>query len=80
MTLKEKFGELIKIALNDEGFFYDTDKAEKCEQIADDYAIEYSKWIRSNAFEVVKGWMIEDKFYTDEELLKEFKKQKGYVV
>ena len=79
-TLKENFRNLFKNHFQkgkEEELLLNAVDAD-LEKIADDYAIEFSKWIRLNAFEVVKGWMIEDEFYTDKELLKEFKKQKGY--
>ena len=74
MTLKEKFlnspCELGYINAN-------IHRIENNEKIADNYAIDFARWIRLNAFEVIKGWMIEDKFYTDKELLEIFKKEKG---
>jgi hypothetical protein len=42
----------------------------------DDYAIEFSVWIRRNAVEVFNGWQFEGKFYDDEQLLEIFKKKR----
>lgn len=73
MTLKEKFYKEIKFM----------ERAEICEQIADDYAIEFAEWKDINCI-YYDGWNIRvplgDKYsdvYTNEELLKIFKKEKG---
>jgi hypothetical protein len=50
--------------------------ADNCEQIADDYAIEFAKWIRFNVIEVSQGWQFDGKFYNDEQLLKIFKEER----
>ena len=72
MTIKEKFTRLIRIPLDIEGFFIDMDKVEEAEQIADDYAIEFAEWLLidpgDNSMEKC----------TTKELLKIFKKEKGY--
>jgi hypothetical protein len=69
MTLKEKF---IKESLD---IRYQVLEPKKFEQIADDYAIEFAKWMdKSNYYiEIYKH------LKTYEELLEIFKKEKGYV-
>jgi hypothetical protein len=70
MTLKEKFKKQLDTAtptLNRP--FY---QAKKCEKIADDYAIEFYLWMKDNEERIKNG-----KIITDEDLLKEFKKEKG---
>lgn len=71
MTLKEKFEE-IKIAVEDRNLrlkFIDEKNncISECEEIADDYAIEFAEWL----FEYNKTG------YTTDELLLIFKKEKG---
>ena len=53
--------------------------SDKIEQIADDYAIDFLKWIRWNVIEEEEGegWEFDGKFYNDEQLLEIFKKEKG---
>jgi len=60
MTLKEKFYKQIKFM----------ERAEICEQIADDYAIEFAEWRLTT---VIKN---ADQ-YTMKELLEIYKKEKG---
>ena len=67
-TLKEKFYKEIRFM----------ERAEICEKIADDYAIDLLQWIRYNAIETNTGWQFNKKSYTDAEILKIFKKQNGY--
>lgn len=57
MTLKEKFLELAFAKISSE------DLRDECEKIADDYAIEFAKWIMD--------------CYVSELTLEIFKKQKG---
>lgn len=71
MRLKEKF-ELI---CGDK--IYDSIYSLQCEKIADDYAIEFVKWIRYNAIETYTGWQFNNKSYTDAEILEIFKKENG---
>ena len=62
MTLKEKFKDILK---NAKIHFINLDSQE-CEQIADDYAIEFAEWL----FDV-------SRIGTTKELLEIFKKEKG---
>ena len=78
MTLKEKLADAILVPLYNQGFYIDWDKVDKCEKIADDYAIEFAKWLRYNCVETDYGWQNHGKQYSDEEILKLFKKEKGY--
>jgi hypothetical protein len=66
MTLKEKFKQWL-----------DTNpwlkiREVQLEAIADDYAIEFYLWMKDNEERIKNG-----KIITDENLLKEFKKEKG---
>ena len=59
--------------------------ADNCEQIADDYAIEFAEWCDDNYFRSGKGssnWVAslgwyDDKKFTTSVLLEIFKKEKG---
>jgi hypothetical protein len=66
MTLKEKFIDAFK-----SGKRFDIQNAEK---IADDYAIEFYRWMRVNDTQENA-----DKYfhYTDKDMLNAFKEQKG---
>jgi hypothetical protein len=66
MTLKEKFKQWLDT--NPNIIFRDT----QCEKIADDYAIEFYLWMKDNEERIKNSAII-----TDENLLKEFKKEKG---
>jgi len=59
MTLNEKFDKAT------DGWIV----ADKCEEIADDYAIEFAKWIQFHSELWIK--------YKTSELLEIFKKEKG---
>ena len=64
MTLKEKF----RIApMVENGLTI----IEKCEKITDEFAIGFADWFHENCYEDQVG------FYTAEELLETYKKQKG---
>jgi hypothetical protein len=63
MKLKEKFNY-------EEKHFLMLD-AEKCEKIADDYAIEFAEWLLK--FDNLKN----EKEYVIKQLLETFKKEKG---
>jgi len=72
MTLRDKFGEV----------YIEKGMAKECEQIANDYAIEFSEWININYFQIVgtKTWcktLSMENEYTSKELLEIFKKEKG---
>lgn len=68
MTLKEKFIKLYPHQTED---YLDYEEAEMCEQIADDYAIEFAEWLiekeREHPNKIIRG----------KELLEIFKKEKG---
>ena len=76
MTLKEKLKDRMYYNHNH------LEVAEECEQIADDYAIEFAQWINSVSYRSFDGnWYLtqidEDIKKTTEELLEIFKKEKG---
>ena len=79
MTLREKFKEFTK----QESWEKENYNAIECEQIADDYAIEFAEWL--NTLEVLEVFDIEDlnivgelnKNTKTKELLEIFKKEKG---
>jgi hypothetical protein len=66
MKLKERFIEQ-SIDIR-----YQVLEPEKFEKIANDYAIEFYLWMKDNEERIKNG-----KIITDENLLKEFKKEKG---
>jgi len=80
-TIKEQYKEIVS-GWNDER----TDNvANKCTEIASDYAIEFAEWCDDNYFKNGKGnsnwsasmdWDDDEKF-TTKELLEIFKKEKG---
>jgi hypothetical protein len=68
--LLNKYLEVTKKPFADIGSMYNSDVAEKCIKIADDYAIEFAEWFIDT----------DDKFveqFTVTELLEIFKKEKG---
>lgn len=80
MTLKEKIQTIII------DYYGNLQKILLLEKIADDYAIEFAEWCDDNYFKNGKGnsnwsasmdWDDDEKF-TTEELLKIFKKEKGW--
>lgn len=80
MTLKEKYLDIVKIPFKDKGYMYDMDKAEQCEQIADEFAIEFAEWIcKKDKYHIedITVFMRRHEVYTKELALKLFKKEKG---
>ena len=84
MTLKEKFLPKMYCYLGS-GMLTNTydenvalQNAKECEQIADDYAIEFAEWLRYNCVETDYGWQNHGKQYSDTEILKLFKEERGY--
>jgi hypothetical protein len=78
MTLKEKF----KQCKNKRNTYYIVpiiEDVEQLEVIADDYAIEFYKWMIDNIhiFHELSIWNKESKKYSEKELLEIFKKEKG---
>lgn len=75
MTLKEKFEAALVFTLSRELH------NEKCEQITDDYAIEFGDWVGKNTLTYHDGKFrmktLTPVFLTSEELLERFKKEKG---
>jgi hypothetical protein len=69
MTLKEKFEDFI----DQKSFQKENYDAIKCEQIADDYAIEFVKWCEMKM--VFSSSVIHKPTY--DKLLLQFKKEKG---
>jgi len=66
MTLKEKFSALLPFYnVND-----NNNKSTKCEQIADDYAIEFAEWVLNRSLGE-SGLKLKD------DTLDKFKKEKG---
>jgi hypothetical protein len=70
MTLKEKFRDKILSFLSDN---MKEQNAIECEQIADDYAIEFAKWYE---FMLRQTDNLKERF-TENEILEMFKKEKG---
>jgi len=65
MTLKEKF----KFPIDANNKINDY-VAKQCEEIADDFAIEFAEWLMKTRFQSIKNIKIE-------ELLEIYKKEKG---
>lgn len=76
MTLKEKFEPFVYFSDGNNSMereYQREDNAIECEQIADDYAIEFAEWYK------VKCILSSLDFHlTTKELLEIFKKEKGY--
>ena len=70
MTLREKF---------EYGFKDLKENAKYCEQIADDYAIDFAEWLGINNYKKYSnGWAnMFTKATPEKELLEIFKKEKG---
>ena len=69
MTIKEKFKTDLSINTLGEAKRY----AAECEKIADDYAIEFTEWIKTD-WSCDERW---SKITDSKELLEIFKKEKG---
>ena len=73
MTLREKFSLILME-------FWSSDWESKCEKIADEFAMGFAEWL-SMWCELGRdrdGWYIHGgKWYTSNELLKIYKKEKG---
>jgi len=69
-TIKEQYKEIVS-GWNDER----TDNvANKCTEIANDYAIDFANWLRKqDTPENAEKWF----GYSDQDMLKKFKKEKG---
>lgn len=65
MKLKEKFAEFTK----QESWEKENYNAKECEQIADDYAIEFAEWLLSRS--------IGETIQLKDDTLEKFKKEKG---
>lgn len=65
-TLKEKFEQFTEQKSYDKKNY----NAEECEQIADDYAIDFAQWVIDYSFNGMYSNNLN-------EILKEFKKEKG---
>lgn len=77
MKIREKFNSLVP---EEFGGMQELILTE-CEKIADDYAIEFAEWTDYLGYALVdNGWVSfsDDKPKTTQELLKIFKKEKGY--
>jgi hypothetical protein len=72
MTLKEKFRDKILSFLSDN---MKEQNAIECEQIADDYAIEFAQWMAKEYWLNSSGKYL--KYTRTSELLEIFKKEKG---
>ena len=84
MTLKQKFenvdilfeSQLLKLKYDE-----NMDCADDCELIADDYTIEFGDWIGKNTITYHNGKFrmktLTPVFLTSEQLLEQFKKEKG---
>ena len=75
MTLREKFKTKVSINTDGEAGRY----AKQCEQIADDYAIDFAEWLGINNYKKYSnGWAnMFTKATPEKELLEIFKKEKG---
>jgi hypothetical protein len=78
MTLKEKFKQC-KNKRNTYFIVPIIEDVEQLEVIADDYAIEFYKWMIDNIhiFHELSIWNKEYKKYSEKEILEIFKKEKG---
>jgi hypothetical protein len=83
MKLNKKFAETILVPLSNQGFYIDWDKVEKCEQIADEFAIEFAEWCDDNYFRMGNTSIWSDSTdwednikITTKELLEIYKKEK----
>lgn len=76
MKLLGKFSEIIGFQSTLRDNF---EKSKAIHKIADDYAIEFSKWMSKNSFyyHELSIWNKESKKYSEKELLEIFKKEKG---
>jgi hypothetical protein len=81
MTLKEKFGIL---ELDDPYIFMCESDTEKCEQIADEYAIGFAEWTCGRYIKLHSVWVgiytdqrNKENWKTTKELLEIYKKEKG---
>jgi len=72
--LLNKYLEATKKPFADIGSMYDVDIAEKCIEIADEFAIDFHQWMRINDTKENA-----DKYFhfTDKDMLNEFKKENG---
>ncbi len=69
-TIKEQYREIV-CGFNDERT---ENVANRCTEIADKFAIEFAKWLRKEDI----PWNAEKYFgYTDLDMIKEFKTEKG---
>ena len=79
MKLKEKLAKIILVPLENQGFYINWDKVEKCEKIADEFAIEFAEWLGVNNYKKYSnGWAnMFTKATPEKELLEQFKNEKG---
>lgn len=79
MKLKEKLAKIILVQLENQGFYINWDKVEKCEKIADEFAVEFAEWIRKEVYyeHLTKEFIYKRNVYESEkELLEIYKKEK----
>lgn len=70
MTLKRNLCE----GIDGDSGFDNLHLAEKCEQVADEYAIEFANWLRMvDIPENAEKWF----HYSDKDMLNVFKKERG---
>lgn len=75
MTLKEKFINTLHNWIEKD---YNREHVAKLLEIdSDDYAIEFAEWLRYNCVESDYGWQNYGKYYSDKEIVKLFKEEKG---
>ena len=81
MKIKEKIAEIILVPFHNQGFYIDLDKVEKCEQIAEEFAIGFAEWLYKwdNTRLPNGNWIIGLglKPLTSKEVLEIYKKEKG---
>jgi hypothetical protein len=77
MKLKENFKSLNTNFGRDAKYYHHN--LNKCEKIADDYAIEFAIWTQTHGYELYSnGWKIfGEKVKSSKQLLEIFKKEKG---
>lgn len=78
MTLIEKFEN---VELNLSECIYESigiEASKQCEQIAEEFAIDFAEWIWGNCFNIYNDrFLYKDDEYKTKELLKIYKKEKG---
>lgn len=74
MKLENKFKELDSEFEGNSIFYHNV---EECVKITEEFAVNFAKWIRTNAYDTGEKWYYQEdnETYTTEELLEIYKKQ-----